>query len=84
MEWYNASTKGKMLNSTELRWDFRFSSQQLQRWLSSGLLHCVVWSKFNDISKIPAASTTRATEHESGPGQFLLSSHPVSPNYYII
>jgi hypothetical protein len=38
------------------QWDLRFSQRWIRRWLSSGLLHHVVWYKSTEVSEMLAAS----------------------------
>jgi hypothetical protein len=45
--------------SSDNLWYFRFSWWKVWRWLSSGLLRCVVWYKFNDVSRVPVAYIIR-------------------------
>jgi hypothetical protein len=42
------------------RWNFRFLRRLVWRWPSSGMLRCVVWYKFTDVSEVLAASIIRA------------------------
>jgi hypothetical protein len=44
----------------ESRWDFRFSQRRVWRWLSSGMLWCVVWQILTDVSEYLTASVIRA------------------------
>jgi hypothetical protein len=46
------NTKPHGSNCINTRWDFRFSRRRVWRWLSSGMLHCVVWYKFTDVSVV--------------------------------
>jgi hypothetical protein len=45
--------------------DFRFSQRRVWRWLSSGLLHHVVWYKFTNVSEVLAASETSVNFYQT-------------------
>jgi hypothetical protein len=53
----------------ETWWDFRSSQRREWRWLSPGILHCVVWYKFVDVSEVLTAFTDGAINqrpHDGG------------------
>jgi hypothetical protein len=63
--WIHTSFFYTWTSSSKSNWNFRFLWQQVWRWLSSGMLHCVIWLKSTSASDVLAISIIRVP-YEAG------------------
>jgi hypothetical protein len=66
---------------TEISWDFRVLRRRVRRWLSSGLLHRVVW--FTDVSENLAASIISSHRPDDGGSKHLWNVGIRPPDYTV-